>query len=77
MTELAAPMCLSLDLSLACNLACRTCRCPDIDAQVGSPVLSAEAACRAIEEFAAIGGQEVAIYGGEPLLVKHVYDVAN
>lgn len=71
------PRCLFLDLSYACNIQCTTCRCPTIDRDTGGASLSLELANRAIDEFAAMGGESLGLYGGEPLLVKHVYDVVK
>jgi MoaA/NifB/PqqE/SkfB family radical SAM enzyme len=72
-----APLRLNIDFSYACNIRCTTCRCPDIDADTGSPLLPLDVAVRTIDEFVAMGGRVVAIYGGEPLLVPHVYDVVR
>jgi radical SAM protein with 4Fe4S-binding SPASM domain len=72
-----APLRLNIDLSYACNIRCTTCRCPDIDADTGAPLLPLQVAVRTIDEFAAMGGTVLSIYGGEPLLVPHVYDVVR
>jgi MoaA/NifB/PqqE/SkfB family radical SAM enzyme len=72
-----APLRLNIDFSYACNIRCTTCRCPDIDADIGAPVLPLDLAVRTIDEFVGLGGTAVSIYGGEPLLVPHVYDVVR
>jgi hypothetical protein len=74
-SSLGGPSVLSLDLSYACNLECTTCRCPAIDADTGHPRLSRELALRAVDEFAAAGGRQVSVIGGEPLLVPYVYEI--
>ena len=74
-TTRVGPEELILDISYACNLSCQTCLCPQIDQAKNKPVLSIETAFRTISEFAKIGGQRLALFGGEPLLVPYVYDV--
>jgi MoaA/NifB/PqqE/SkfB family radical SAM enzyme len=71
------PEVLLLDLSLACNLRCTTCRCPAIDADLGAPVLPLDVVRRVIDEFVALGGKSVSIFGGEPLLIKYLPDVVK
>lgn len=71
------PDSLFIDLSYACNISCITCLCPQIDKASSGPLLSLEIAQKTIEEFAAMGGKFVGIYGGEPLLIKYVYDVVK
>ncbi len=68
---------LLIDLSYACNIQCTTCRCPDIDADTGAPMLPLDVTKRTIDQFAALGGESVGLYGGEPLLVGYVYDVVQ
>jgi MoaA/NifB/PqqE/SkfB family radical SAM enzyme len=68
---------LFIDLTYACNISCRTCLCPQIDKASGGQLLPLETAQLTIEEFAKMGGKFVGIYGGEPLLVKYVYEVVK
>ncbi len=66
---------LIFDLSYACNYSCATCRCPSIDAALGQPRLSLARAARVIDQSRALGATDLLLFGGEPLLVRHVYDV--
>jgi MoaA/NifB/PqqE/SkfB family radical SAM enzyme len=68
---LPGPANLLLDPTYHCNLACISCKCPQIASRFPrDQELTLDEYKRLFAEFRALGGKNVSIYGGEPLLAK-------
>jgi MoaA/NifB/PqqE/SkfB family radical SAM enzyme len=66
-----SPRYLTLDPTYRCNLRCISCKCPQIAASYPPErELTVTQHDELFAQFKALGGSQVDIYGGEPLLVK-------
>lgn len=72
---LSAPICLTWELTYACNLACR--HCLSSSGRRDPRELTTEEATRLIDEFAAMGVFYVNIGGGEPMIRHDFFDIVE
>jgi MoaA/NifB/PqqE/SkfB family radical SAM enzyme len=69
---------LYIDPTYRCNLNCITCKSPQVAVRFkGEPVMTGADHRRVIEEFAALGGRRVSVYGGEPLLMNETFEIVD
>lgn len=67
---------LIIDPTFACNLKCITCHCHKAAGHYERQAFLTAADYESIiDQFVAGGGQDIAIYGGEPLLLDTVFDI--
>lgn len=65
-----------LDPTYHCNLRCISCHSPQVATHFHSEKsLSLEEYGQVLAQFAEMGGRELHVYGGEPLLVAQIFDI--
>jgi radical SAM protein with 4Fe4S-binding SPASM domain len=66
--ELLPPRSLTVSITRACNLACAHCW---VESPADTPSVSPENLRGVVDDFCALGGRELCLTGGEPLLHPH------
>jgi MoaA/NifB/PqqE/SkfB family radical SAM enzyme len=72
------PSLLVLDPTYKCNLRCISCRCPAISRYFDdSQSLTMQDYQRLISQFHTLGGRNIAVFGGEPLLCSNIFEILS
>jgi MoaA/NifB/PqqE/SkfB family radical SAM enzyme len=67
---------LYIDPNFACNLNCISCKCPEINNEIDhSNILKLADYDKLLNDFKEMGGTNLSLYGGEPLIVKDIFNI--